>query len=58
MGNDKKKIIEAWLRLMPYRHLIPGSARKAERQLYLGDMETLLGLLTNEFDAADPDPDA
>lgn len=58
LGNDKKRIIEAWLRLTPYRHLIPGGARRPERDLYLSDMETLLKLLRNESGAVAPDPDA
>lgn len=58
LGNDKKTIIEAWLRLTPYRHLVPGSARGPERKLYLSDLETLLKLLKNEYGAAAPDLDA
>ncbi len=58
LGSDKKVVVEAWLRLTPYRHLIPGSARQAERQLYLSDLETLLKLLKNEHAAVGPDPDA
>ena len=58
LATDKRTIVEAWLRLHPYRHLIPGSARATERELYLGDFETLLTLLKNEYGAACPDPDA
>jgi hypothetical protein len=31
-----------------YRHLVPGSARAVERQLYLTDLETLMELLRYE----------
>ncbi len=58
LGSDKKMIVEAWLRLTPYRHLIPSSARQAERQLYLSDLETLLRLLKNEYGVSVSDPDA
>ena len=58
LGNDKKSIIEAWLRLTPYRHLIPVEARRAQQQLYLSDLEVLLKLLKNEYGAASFDPDA
>ena len=58
LGNNKRSIIEAWLRLTPYRHLIPSTVRKAEKQLYMEDLETLLKLLKNEYGASVPDPDA
>ena len=58
LGSDKRTIVEAWLRLTPYRHLVPDSARRAERQLYLSDLEILLTLLKNEYGVASPDPDA
>lgn len=38
-----------------YRDLIPASARPVERQLYLTDLETLLGLLRAEPDADSSD---
>jgi len=58
LDNNKKTIIEAWLRLAPYRHLIPGSVRSAERQLYLADLGALLALLKNDYGALGPDSDA
>ena len=57
LGGDKRAIVEAWLRLAPYRHLIPSSARHAERELYLSDFKLLLELLKNEYGASCPDPD-
>jgi len=57
LGGDKRAIIEAWLRLAPYRHLIPSSARKPERELYLSDFKFLLELLKNEYGVSSPDPD-
>ncbi len=58
LGNDKRTVIESWIRLTPYRHLVPGGARRAERELYLTDLETLLALLKNEYGVAVPDQDA
>jgi len=58
LDNNKKTIIEAWLRLAPYRHLIPGGARRSERKLYLADLGALLALLRNEYGALDPEQDA
>ena len=37
---------------LPYRNLVPASARDVERQLYLTDLETLLELLRFEHGAA------
>jgi len=58
LSVDKKTIVEAWLRLAPYRNLVPSTVRRAERELYLADLETLLTLLKNEYGASAPDPDA
>jgi len=58
LSTDKKTIVEAWLRLAPYRNLVPSTVRQAERELYLSDLETLLTLLKNEYGASAPDPDA
>ena len=40
---------------LPYRNLVPASAREVERQLYLTDLETLLELLRFEHDASNPE---
>ena len=45
LGTDKRTLLATWLRLAPYRNLVPTTARSAERRLYLSDLETLLGLL-------------
>lgn len=54
----RRRTIETWLRLRPYRNLIPARARDPERALYLSDFETLLGLLKDEYGVAEPDSDA
>jgi hypothetical protein len=55
---DKRTILETWIRLAPYRNLVPASAREVERKLYVTDLETLLELLKNEYAVSCPDPDA
>lgn len=54
----KKTVIENWLGLAPYKNLVPATAGKTERTLFLTDLEALLELLKNESGAAGPDPDA
>lgn len=54
----RRKTIETWLRLRPYRNLVPARAGDPERTLYLSDFEILLGLLKTEYGVAEPDPDA
>lgn len=51
---DKKTVLETWVRLKPYRNLMPNSVRSMEKRLYLSDFETILKLLTNEYDVAGP----
>jgi len=55
---DKKTVLETWLRLAPYRSLLPSEVRDVERRLYLVDFEALLELLKNEHAAVSPDPTA
>lgn len=58
LGGDRRKILEAWSRMTPYRNLAPATAGDPERRLYLADLETVLELLKNEYGVACPDPDA
>jgi len=58
LSTDKKTVVDTWLRLAPYRNMLPGSARTQERKLYLTDLETLLWLLRNEFGLDVPVPAA
>lgn len=54
----RRRTIETWLRLRPYRNLIPARTGDPERALYLADFETLLELLKTEYGVVEPDPDA
>ncbi|MEO7145481.1 MAG: hypothetical protein ABI165_18445 [Bryobacteraceae bacterium] len=56
--ENKSLILETWLRLAPYRNLIPGVVASMERKLYMTEFETLLELLKNEYGVAAPDPNA
>jgi hypothetical protein len=58
LGTDKRTLLRTWQRLAPYRNMIPGSARAADRRLYLSDLEALLDLLRNEYGVAAQDRDA
>jgi hypothetical protein len=58
LEGNRQTILETWIRLAPYRNLVPTNAREVERQLYLGDLDTILELLKGEYGVASPDPDA
>jgi hypothetical protein len=55
---DKRTILSTWIRLAPYRNLVPASVRDPEKRLYLADLEALLEVLKAENDVSDPDQDA
>jgi hypothetical protein len=56
---DKREIVlENWVRLAPYRNLIPSSVRGVERRLYISDLTALLGVLKNAAGAGGRDPAA
>jgi hypothetical protein len=58
LEEDIQSILTNWIRLAPYRNLIPTRAREVERQLYLTDLEVVLELLRFDHDVASPDPTA
>ncbi|HEX8985326.1 MAG TPA: hypothetical protein VF767_07840 [Bryobacteraceae bacterium] len=58
LTGDRRTILDTWIRLQPYRNLMPGTAREVERELYMADLDAILGLLKNEYGVASPDPDA
>lgn len=58
LTGERRTILETWIRLVPYRNLVPSSTREAERRLYLADLEAILELLKGEYGVASPDPDA
>lgn len=56
--EDKKTVLDTWVRLAPYVNVLPGSARAVEKKLYLADFRAILQLLTNEYGVSVPDRDA
>lgn len=58
LDGNRRTILDTWIRLAPYRNLVPSTAREVERQLYLADLETILELLRAEYGVVSPDPDA
>lgn len=52
---DRLQLIEAWLRLTPYKNLVPGSVQGPERHKHVSDFEAILGLLRNVCGVAGPD---
>ena len=53
---DRAEIIDAWLRLTPYKNLVPGIIQGPERHRHISDFEAILGLLKNVYGVASPDP--
>lgn len=55
--SDRRTILSTWIRLAPYRNLVPAAALDPDRRLYLADLEALLEILRAENDVSGPDPD-
>ncbi len=55
---DRAELVDAWLRLTPYKNLVPASIQGPERQKHVSDFEAILGLLRNVYGVASPDPTA
>jgi hypothetical protein len=55
---DKVELIDAWLRLTPYKNLVPASIQGPEREKHVSDFEAILGLLRNVYGVAYPGQDA
>ena len=56
--EDKRVVIDTWVRLAPYQNLVPASIRAVERCLYISDLAALMELFRNAYAVAAPDPDA
>jgi hypothetical protein len=57
-GLDRSELIDAWLRLTPYKNLVPAAIQGPERRKHVSDFEAILGLLKNVYGVASPDPTA
>ena len=49
IGGERRKVLETWLTLTPYKNLLPVGAVEAERLLYISDLELILELMRNEL---------
>jgi hypothetical protein len=56
--ENKRVVIDTWIRLAPYRNLPPATVRGVERRLYIADFTALLELFKAAYGVAEPDPDA
>jgi hypothetical protein len=56
--EDKRVVVETWIRLAPYRNLLPASVRGIEKRLYIADFTALLELFKAAYGVSVPDPDA
>jgi hypothetical protein len=56
--EERAAVIETWLRLNPYRNLMPLSARTSDQELFLVDFRALLEILRHAFGVVAPDRDA
>jgi|ERR1700722_895308 hypothetical protein len=56
--EDKRVVVETWLRLAPYRNLLPAAVRGVEKRLYIADFTALLELFKAAYGVAGPDPNA
>ena len=57
-GVDHAGLIDAWLRLTPYKNLVPASIQGPERQKHVSDFEAILGLRRNVYGVSSPNPSA
>ncbi len=49
LPTSRKVLVENWLRLAPYRGLVPFDASPADSELFLSDLELLLRTVRNEL---------
>jgi hypothetical protein len=56
--GERCLLVDAWLRLTPYKNLVPASVQGPERQRHISDFEAILGLFKNVYGVASPDQDA
>jgi hypothetical protein len=58
LPDEPAQVIRTWLKLAPYRNLIPASVRGVERRIYIDDLTVVLEVLKSAYGAGGPDPDA
>ncbi len=55
---DRTELIDAWLRLTPYKNLVPAAIPGPERSKHISDFEAILGLMKNVYGVPSPDLNA
>jgi hypothetical protein len=58
LPDDRATVIETWIKLSPYRNMIPGSVRGPDKQLFVKDLKLLLELFKNAAGGGVPGPAA
>jgi hypothetical protein len=53
--TDRRTLVENWIRLAPYRGLMPAAVTKPEEELFMADVEALLKVLKNELEGGGRD---
>ena len=53
--SERAAVVETWLRLNPYRNLVPLAARKSEQDLFLIDFKAVLELFRLDCGVSVPD---
>ncbi len=56
--TDPAELIDTWLRLTPYKNLVPAAIQGPERRKHISDFEAILGLLKNVYGVSSLDPSA
>ena len=58
LEGGRATVLEAWATLHSYRNLLPAAATEAESELFVTDLELILGLLRSEPSPSSPSPAA
>jgi hypothetical protein len=53
--EQRVSVIDTWLRLHPYRNVVPAAARAADQELFMVDFKAVLEVLRCEYGVAVPD---
>jgi hypothetical protein len=56
LDTPRHEVLHNWRRIRPYAQCVPMHALKPERDLFLGDLEILLEIISRESGAAAIDP--
>jgi hypothetical protein len=57
LSRNRRTILDTWIRLQPYRNLVPRRGKSSGNSIWLIRIR-FLACSTNEYGLASPDPDA